>query len=86
MSCPHGNWHECHECNELDRMFDLGAKSAAESVAALEARNAELLAALVEARDSVADWGIYASEYFQQKHDLVGDLAKIDAVIERNSK
>ena len=35
--------------------------------------------ALEEAAEMVADWGGYASEYFQQKHDLAGDVAKLQA-------
>lgn len=35
-------------------------------------------AALREARDDMQAWGAYASDYFQEKHDLEGDLEKID--------
>jgi hypothetical protein len=31
---------------------------------------------LEEAADDVADWGCYASEYFQEKHDLKADIDK----------
>lgn len=41
----------------------------------------ELLVALKTAREMVDDWGGYASAYFQEKHDLPGDLAKLDAII-----
>ena len=44
-----------------------------------------LLAALIEARDMVADWATYAGDYFQDKHDLAGDLAKLDAIIASHS-
>lgn len=37
--------------------------------------------ALLEARDCVESWGAYAGDYFQEKHDLAGDLAAIDAVL-----
>lgn len=40
-----------------------------------------LHAALVEARDDVESWASYASQYFREKHDLAGELAKLDAVI-----
>ena len=40
-----------------------------------------LLAALKDARSDVESWGAYASEYFKEKWDLAGDLARIDAVI-----
>lgn len=38
----------------------------------------ELADDLQEARDAVADWATYASEYFQQKHDLQGELDRIN--------
>lgn len=47
---------------------------------------AELLSALRDARESAADWAAYASDYFQEKHDLKGDLAAIDAVIVAGAK
>lgn len=31
---------------------------------------------LTEAAEDIADWGAYASEYFQQKHDLAGCVAR----------
>lgn len=42
---------------------------------------AQVVEALREAREAVYCWGQYASPYFQEKHDLAGDLAKIDAAI-----
>jgi hypothetical protein len=47
---------------------------------------AELLAALKEAREDVSSWGAYASEYFRDKWDLAGDLARYDAVIAKHSQ
>ena len=41
----------------------------------------ELLASLKEARELVEDWGAYAPAYMQEKHDLQGDLDKLDAAI-----
>ena len=58
----------------------LGPSHAAELIAT--AREALTLhAALVEARDDVESWASYASQYFREKHDLAGELAKLDAVI-----
>ena len=48
---------------------------------ALAAENARLREALREARDAIEDWAGYASDYFREKHDLAGDLAKIDALL-----
>ena len=36
---------------------------------------------LKQAKDSVADWGAYASEYFQHKHNLQGSIDDIQAQI-----
>lgn len=43
----------------------------------------ELLEALKDAREMVSDWAGYASPYFQEKHDIDGDLEKLDAAIAR---
>ena len=43
----------------------------------------ELLAALKDARELVDDWGAYASNYMQEKHDLAGDLDRLDAAISK---
>lgn len=37
--------------------------------------------ALKEAREAVVAWSDYVPEYFRQKHDLAGDLAKIDEAL-----
>jgi hypothetical protein len=41
----------------------------------------EAIEALKEAREAVQAWADYVPEYFQQKHDLAGDLARIDAAL-----
>jgi hypothetical protein len=41
----------------------------------------ELLAELKNARELVEDWGAYASNYMQEKHDLAGDIDRLDAAI-----
>ena len=51
--------------------------------AALIAENEGLRKLLAEAAEDVEDWGSYASEYFQNKHDLAGNAKKYrDAVID----
>ena len=37
---------------------------------------------LEEAAEDIASWGAYASEYFQQKHDLQFDIAKYESRVE----
>jgi hypothetical protein len=44
---------------------------------------AELANDLQEARDAVSDWAAYASDHFKQKHDLQGDLDRIQRQITR---
>lgn len=46
----------------------------------------ELLASLKEARELVEDWGAYAPAYMQEKHDLEGDMNKLDAAIANTEK
>jgi len=43
----------------------------------------ELLVALKYARELVGDWGAYATAYMQEKHDLAGDLDRLDAAISK---
>ena len=43
----------------------------------------ELLVALKDARELVDDWGAYATAYMQEKHDLAGDLERLDAAISK---
>jgi LPS O-antigen subunit length determinant protein (WzzB/FepE family) len=38
--------------------------------------------ALSIAKESIIEWGAYASAYFQEKHDLAGDIAAVDAAME----
>jgi YesN/AraC family two-component response regulator len=49
----------------------------------LEAVNQELLEALKEAALAIEYWGSYASKYFQEKHDLQGDVDAADYVISK---
>lgn len=44
--------------------------------------DSELIAALEDAIECVQSWGDYASDYFQRKHDLAGDIARLTAVLE----
>ena len=51
------------------------------SFARLNEVNQELLEALKVAACEIADWGSYASEYFQNKHDLKGAISRANAAI-----
>lgn len=54
-----------------------------EYLKALKQQRDELLASLKDAREMVSDWAGYASPYFQEKHDIDGDLKKLDDAIAR---
>jgi len=72
-----------------DRVTDNGRFiAAANPTAILELirQRDELLAALKYARELVDDWGAYATAYMQEKHDLAGDLDRLDAAISKVEK
>jgi hypothetical protein len=46
-----------------------------------ELETLRLRRALEDAKEAVQSWGAYASEYFQEKWDLAGDIAAIDAAL-----
>lgn len=48
-------------------------------LAAAEAEVERLRAALIEAAENLATWGAYADEYFQEKWNLEGDIARVYA-------
>lgn len=56
---------------------------AAGHVAALAERR-RLRGLLAEAVSDIEDWAGYASEYFQEKHDLKGTLAKYHVALARS--
>lgn len=64
---------------------DLAYIAAANPAAVLELirQRDELLESLKDAREMVSDWAGYASPYFQEKHDIDGDMKKLDAAIAR---
>ena len=47
----------------------------------MSSREQKLEAALSDAIECVEEWAAYASPYFQEKHDLAGDLARLRAVL-----
>ena len=75
---PHAAIVRCSGCNAVHCH-----NTEAEAIAAWNRRASDteierLRAALVEARDDV---GRYASPYFQEKWDLEGNIARIDAAL-----
>lgn len=75
--CWVGQGGDCIGDPFSDMRDDLGlwmrVRSAEEEVARLRS-------ALLEAAEDVQDWGAYASDYFQEKWDLDGDVAKYRAL------
>ncbi len=53
------------------------------AILALIHQRDELMEVLKDAREMVSDWAGYASPYFQEKHDIDGDLEKLDDAIAR---
>ena len=76
--CPHArvaSWVKTYASNGWSRV-----RWSWEPVLFVTPRKIERLrAALIDAADSVEDWGAYAAEYFQEKWDLKGDIAAIRA-------
>jgi hypothetical protein len=56
---------------------------AADCIEQLEIQLAEAVKLLREAREDIEDWGAYASQYFQDKHDLKGCLATYDVFLSK---
>lgn len=61
------NLSACEACAEIPSVMEY-FKQCEERIATLEA-------ALRAAKEMVESWGAYASPYFQERHDLVGDIA-----------
>lgn len=57
------------------------AKPAATELRRLHEVNADLLQALKNATEAIEHWGLYASDYFQQKWDLQSDINAARAAI-----
>ena len=56
-------------------------------LSAVKAERDALKRMLREASEDIADWGAYASNYFQEKHNLAGDIKKYaDAATESDTK
>lgn len=61
-----------------------------EKIAQLQAANSALVEALkdshkwlTEAAQDIASWGCYAGSYFEEKHDLQGNIKNIEAAANR---
>ena len=72
----------CETGKNIDDALYIAAANPAAVLELIRQRD-ELLASLKEARELVEDWGAYAPAYMQEKHDLEGDLSRLDAVISK---
>ncbi len=68
MTCT--THHHACDCREAEHAAEIARLMAALDTAALALRDAAI---------SVIDWGTYASDYFQKKHGLASDIARIQA-------
>lgn len=80
------NANMCARVNAAVVLLCETALVGANEIERLEKQRDELLAVLKEARELVDDWGAYAPAYMQEKHDLQGDLDKLDAAIANTEK
>jgi hypothetical protein len=72
--------HDVYLASDVER--NLGASlQLLECVKQRDDRIAELDKALREAIDDIESWAGYASDYFQEKHDLAGGLARLRSVL-----
>ncbi|MCY1308338.1 hypothetical protein D9M70_583380 [compost metagenome] len=76
-----GEWRgECRRCNVAEnRAVTLERDQ-------LRAEVDGLRTLLTEAAEDIADWGAYAGEYFQQKHDLAGCVARYRAALDKGGQ
>lgn len=68
----------CVACTEKLERAEVDRLTA--DLATARAEITELRAALREAADDIESWGAYASDYFQEKWDLAGDVTKYRAL------
>jgi hypothetical protein len=73
---------EYHRC--LARYWRNLARIRNDEMLRLTDENSLLRAALKEAIEEVEFWGAYAGDYFKDKHNLDGALAKLRAVLASN--
>jgi len=67
-------------------LCDTSARTRAHTLAIeAEHQRDDLRAALVQAREDMIGWAAYADAYYQDKWDLAGDIAAIDAALEKSN-
>jgi len=76
----------CSDCRnhfmQPPRCMTCGAQQLYDNTVRSQSKEIERLrAALRLAVDAVEHWASYASPYFQEKHDLAGDLQKLRAAL-----
>ena len=86
------NWEEhyegkgCRCCAHGSNECGCDADWTPFEVYALKDEINHLRGVIKDAREMVADWALYVSDYFTDKHDLEGDLKKLDDKIANNER
>lgn len=57
-----------------------------DTIERLEAEKAELVDALDSAIQYIADWGAYAGNFFQEKHDLLGCITNHQIILAKHKE
>lgn len=71
-------WEEATHPWKILPLLDENAAQA-DRIAEFERECERLRGKLLEAAGCIGEWGAYASEYFQEKHNLAGDIAEFQA-------
>lgn len=58
-----------------------GYDKSADALEALAGERDRLKAALEDAKEMVISWGSYAPTYFAEKHDLLGDVERLNKAL-----
>lgn len=80
---------ECLAHEDLDKCKSFGRydgsfiSKAPQIIDQLLRQNEILRTLLEEAIQDITDWGCYVSEYFQQKHDLAGNIERLEQALKK---
>lgn len=79
-----GQFGRCQLC--IDELTSLGIQVDKDRIKELEQKLSIAIETLKFAEESLADWGQYASDYFQEKYSLENDVKRIHDVIQTLEK
>jgi hypothetical protein len=72
--CADGEYYLCSDVDSSEAQWTAINKVQLARIAMLESK-------LLDAIECTAMWGAYASAYFQEKHDLAGDLKRLKSAL-----